>query len=128
VLTKSTEPFHTYAGVPARDVTDKLNFWNPQSIDEKVARMREFVSEFVAAHPNYEGHICVAENASDVANARTGDVIFLRSVEDWSPAVATGVSLFDLSTKTYLKQRSAAEIDWIRWSVGYRARFVPREF
>jgi len=128
VLTTSTEPFHTYAGVPARDVTDKLNFWKPQSIDEKAARVSEFISEFVAMYPQHEGHICVAETASDVVNANAGDVIFLRSVEDWSPAAAAGVSLFDLTTKTYLKQRSAAEIDWIRWSVGYRARFVPRDF
>jgi len=127
VLTKSTEPFHTYAGVPARDVTDKLNFWKPQTLEEKIRRMRDFVSEFVATHPGHEDRIRVAGNASEIADAHAGDVIFVGAVDDWRIAAERRVSLFDLTAKTYLKQRSPTEIDWMRWSVGYRARFVPRE-
>lgn len=55
-----------------------------------------------------------------------GDVVIVGSVEDWGPARAAGVSLFDLGSKTYLKQRSETEIAWIRFTVGFRARFVPR--
>jgi acetyltransferase-like isoleucine patch superfamily enzyme len=127
VLTKSTEPFHTYAGIPARDVTDKLNFWKPQSLDDKVERLRGYLAEFLDNFPQHQGRIDLADGQQAVAAAGKGDVLFLPIVEDWTEAEGRGVSLFDLTTKTYLKQRSTVEIDWIRWSVGYRARFLPRE-
>ena len=124
VLTKSTEPFHTYAGVPAKDVTDKLNFWKDVSAVEKLEMMRHFVSEFQLLDQEMGSRVRIAKNAQDV-RGEPGDVVIAGQVDDWDVARADGVSLFDLRTKCYLKQRSPAETAWIRFTVGYRARFLP---
>src|SRR5437868_1018949 len=62
VLTKSTEPFHTYAGVPARDVTDKLSFWKPQTLEDKVERMRGYIIEFSAEFPQYDDRVRLGDS------------------------------------------------------------------
>lgn len=124
VLTKSAEPFHTYAGVPAKDVTDKLNFWRPMALTDKLAAVRGYVEEFRKADPGNGARVALVETAGDL-DAGEGDVVIAGAVHDWSAARSAGVSLFDLTTKKYLKQRSEAEIAWIRFTVGFRARFVP---
>ena len=47
VLTKSTEENHTYAGVPAKDVTDKLHFWKELSHEEKVLMIQKYPSYYI---------------------------------------------------------------------------------
>lgn len=127
VLTRSTEPFHTYAGVPARDVTDKLFFWKPRSIEDKIESIREYIQEFVCEFPQHGRRIYLFDDERDPEDTQAGDVRIVAKASDWREAKEKGVSLFDLTSKTYLKQRSAVEIDWIRWTVGFRARFLPRE-
>jgi len=128
VLTKSTEPFHTYAGMPAKDVTDKLNFWKKPSQDEKFEMIQGFVKEFIDHHPNHNDAIHAIETFSDAdLQLYSGNVVITPKFTKWQAADKCGVSIFDLTTKTYLKQRSRVEIDWIRWSLGYRARFIPHQ-
>jgi len=126
VLTKSTEPFHTYAGVPAKDVSDKLSFWKDVTQEDKFQMIQGFVKEFLIDRPVHEGVIHAIRSISDEdIGLYSGSVVVTPKFTNWQAADKCGVSVFDLSTKTYLKQRSKVEIDWIRWSVGYRARFVP---
>ncbi len=128
VLTKSTQPFHTYAGVPAKDVTDKLSFWKPLTTDEKWQMLRGYVDEFCAVNPRAAASIAAVETFPDRTVApKKGDVVVAREVADWAPARADGISLFDLSSKTYLKHHTPVEVAWIRFCVGYRARFIPRD-
>lgn len=122
VLTKSTEPFHTYAGIPARDVTDKLNFWKPVTLADKRATMRAYIEEFGTAVPEQKARVRLAD---DLTGAVPGDVVIVAGNPDWAAARAAGVSLFDLESKYYLKQRGAAEVALIQFLVGYRARFIP---
>lgn len=127
VLTKSTEAYHTYAGVPAKDVTDKLSFWKPLSDDEKWEMLLGFVEEFRSSNAAAGASLVTTSRYPDPAlRAETGDVVIAREVTDWAAAEAAGLSLFDLSTKTYLKQRAPAEVAWVRFTNGYRARFIPR--
>ena len=44
-----------------------------------------------------------------------------------SDFVNTKNSIFDLNTKRYIKTRSKIEIDWIKFTVGFRVRFIPWE-
>lgn len=124
VLTKSTEPYHTYAGIPARDVTDRLNFWKSMSSASKVAMMDGFIAEFLRDHHRYEGRLYWMTPA--IARPQAGDVILTKNAPDWELAGRNGASLFDLDSKTYFKQSSELEIAWIKWLVGFRARFIPR--
>ena len=125
-LTKSTEPFHTYAGIPAKDITEKLNFWEKPSQDDKFKMIQGFVKEFIAHQPQYNEEIITIETVTNSdLHMHAGHVVFTSNFTNWETADEHGVSVFDLTTKTYLKQRSKVEIDWIRWSLGYRARFIP---
>lgn len=122
VLTKSTEPFHTYAGVPAKDVTEKLHFWKPVTIQSKVEAMQGFLREFREAQPEHAARVFLQD---DLKGRTRGDVVITAGEADWAGAREAGISLLDLATKNYLKQRSAAEIALLRFLVGYRARFLP---
>lgn len=126
VLTKSTKPFHSYAGVPAKDVSDKLNFWKPISDREKAQMMIGFIADFKSEFPQYSNAIQYAEQFPHGAPDTLGQIVVALTVSDWDAARQSGISLFDISSKTYLKQRSMLEAAWIRWLVGYRARFLPR--
>jgi acetyltransferase-like isoleucine patch superfamily enzyme len=125
VLTRSTEPFHTYAGVPAKDVTEKLGFWRPVTDEDKVAMMEKFAAEFRHAVPDHGARVRIVSGSWDGMQAEAGDVVVAQAVSDWTPARDSGVSLFDLSSKRYLKQSAPAEIAWIKWLAGFRARFLP---
>lgn len=127
VLTKSTQEFHTYAGVPAKDVTDKLNFWEKPSPDEKFKMIKNFIIEFIEANPEYSDQVhAITKPGKDLKDFE-GHLLFTIDFDDWGLAKKYNVSVFDISSKRYLKNGHRVEIDWIRWSMGYRARFVPFE-
>lgn len=56
VITKDMEADHTYAGVPAKDVTDvfgpQFEFRTPE---QKQAKLEEIVETFYKRHPHYRG-------------------------------------------------------------------------
>lgn len=122
VLTKSTEPYHTYAGVPAKDVTDKLGFWKPVNLATKFEAMRGFLAEFAAIQPDSGARVFLQD---DLEGRTAGDVVVTAAEPDWQQARARSISLFDLASKNYLKLRNPAEIALIRFLVGFRARFLP---
>jgi acetyltransferase-like isoleucine patch superfamily enzyme len=126
VLTKSTIPRHTYAGVPAKDVTDKLNFWKVVDINDKKQMLKSFIDEFQNSNPDYTDRIFCASNIKDF-DKNTECLIF--SDSDFSPSDVTGSSntYFNLINKKYTKRRTKIEIDWIKFAIGFRARFIPYE-
>ena len=129
VLTKSTTAFHTYAGVPAKDVTEKINFWKPMEIIEKKDMMKKFVKDFIIENPEYQNSIFFEDNKINLeSNDYTGKVIIQESVKGWKFAKQNDISLFDLKTKRYIKNKTTVEIEWIKWCLGYRARFIPYNF
>ena len=45
---------------------------------------------------------------------------------DWETReIPAQMSVFDLTSKTYSKKRSGIEVDFLKFNVGYRARFLP---
>lgn len=123
VLTKSTEKGHTYAGVPAKDVTDKLSFWKEMSMEDKSEMLVGFTREFVEQYPVHGGKIQIVEGIEGVSI--TEGIVFSKSALDFQSLPSNAISYFDLETKKYRKQRTKIEIDWIKFSVGFRARFIP---
>lgn len=125
VVTKSTRPFHTYAGVPAKDITHKVSFWKKITLDEKSKLIQEFIKEFEKENPNYKGKINFFESEEFILKG-TGNIAVVKKIKDWDKAYSNKQSIFDLYTKQYIKRKTPIEIDWMKFIVGHRARFIPR--
>ncbi len=125
VLTKSTTPFSTFAGVPAKDVTEKLSFWNDISLDDQIKMLDIFINDFYKKYPEYTAKIHLLNNLDEeLIEKNKTDVFILKQVNLFA-YIDNKISIFDLSSKKYIKTRSKLEIDWIMFNVGYRARFIP---
>ena len=94
VVTRNMESNHVYAGVPAKDVTEKTG---PQFVErtvaEKASKLKEFIDEFEFKHPEYRGILMVV---SDPGEMRAGHVCF------------------DVSRRAYTKTYHAAEISFLK--------------
>lgn len=139
VVTKDVAPCSCVGGNPARDLTDKLRPYKELTIDEKYAMMRRFMEEFVCSK---EGMIRT-ENGWRVGKGKNEyEIVFLERVDDKSQQKDTvriiftkknmtegsyrNTTIFDLSTKTYTKTRTFAEIAVIKSLLYAKARFVPQ--
>ena len=126
VLTKSTKAKHTYAGIPAKDVTGKLNFWRELSLDVKFDMLKGFVQEFLEIHPEYEPFILIEPNVDELMEVSDSAIAMFKKVEWQNIDIPINLTVFDLSTKTYKKRNSLIEIAFMRFNVGFKARFTPR--
>jgi acetyltransferase-like isoleucine patch superfamily enzyme len=142
VVSHDVPPEHCVAGAPARDVTDRIQPFKAVTIEEKLALMRRFVGEYVTERhevhePTTDGfEVRCADGRTRVIEVRTAvypgdfadDVEGLVYVADNLRDVRfAGVSVFDLSQKTYAKLGSDFEAGVISFMNSYRARFVPAE-
>ena len=128
VVSKSTEEFHVYSGVPAVDITDKLKGWDTPTPDEKFEMLKKFVGEFLEANPQYTGRVFCPGDAEKLNEAisNTGPVlVFLKQIDGRERFENYPHTFFDLHTKHYTKKRTTIEVDWMKFSIGYRARFIP---
>lgn len=125
VVTKDTLPRHCYGGVPARDLTDQLKPYRNVSLKEKAFMMRGFVREFIESYGKYrDAFDFILRPGVKVRNPAARIVIVERGAPE---PIGDGVSVFSLSDKTYLKQRTEIEEAFMRFMVKARARFVPVE-
>lgn len=112
VVTKDMLPNHTYAGVPAKDVTDKLG---PQfseiSLEEKYQRMLIAREEFYRLHPEHlQPSILVVRSLAEAV--------------DVSPAE---YSIFDVSARNYNRRRTEEEFAFMKYLLGQLYKFFPRD-
>ena len=104
VVTRDMLANHVYAGVPAKDVTDKLGpQFEQRSTEQKAAVLERLVAAFVQQHPEHAGQFVVA-----------------RSAEEFQP----GKCCFDVSRREYTQTYSAAEIAFFRTHVPL-VKFTP---
>lgn len=135
VVTKSTEPYHTYSGIPAQDVTAGLNGWSQPKEDEKFVMLQQFIEEFIVLNPDYAKRVfsfdlscCMQkEKFAETLQVPTPCLLFIKKIERLKDYADLPHSLFDLASKTYLKTRSTIETAWMKFALGYRARFIPEE-
>ena len=126
VVTQDTEPYCTYAGVPAVNITDKLNCWKKIDIDEKYDIAKSYVDQFLNGKPNYRNHIgCLSKIDHDMVSDIKYKVLIVKKLENIKEYINYGISIFDISSKYYIKNRHKIELEWIKFNLGYRARFLP---
>jgi len=104
VVTHDMLPNRIYAGVPAKDVTEKLG---PQfetlTTDQKAARLQRIVDAFLEPRPEYRDQLVVARGASERR---------------------PGVCSLDVSTRTYTRTYSEAEVAFFKAHVPL-VKFTP---
>ncbi len=130
IVTKDTLPYKTYSGNPARDVSDKLPAWKKLTEKDKIEMMQTFISGFKNAFPKHADYIHFVEGKNGesfigkLKNGGEGSVVISDEM-NLADFTKTKVTIFDIRTKTYLKRRSEIEIDWIKFNLGFRSRFIP---
>lgn len=104
VVVKDMEANHVYAGVPAKDVTDRMG---PQfeaiDVEEKARRMRAKIDEFISRNPEYTGRFRVVTSPADMDES---------------------LCCFDVSTRTYNKRYDEAEVAFLKTTVPL-VKFTP---
>lgn len=132
IITKDTIEGHTYSGIPAIDISEKLPAWKQMSIDKKMSLAKQILNEFIENFKNIGNNIHLLDsNTPNFINTLNKlleleeyQVIIINKV-DLEKYIETKHSIFDLTSKLYLKRRTSVEIDFIKFNVGYRARFIP---
>lgn len=108
VITRDMAPDHTYAGVPATDVTERVG---PQftrtSIEFRIQYMRDRIEGFSASHPR-----------------KILDRVAVVTTADELKAVPEDVLAFNVGDRTYTKGRAEFEHSLMRHLLP-EAKFVP---
>ena len=127
VLAKDTKEYHLYAGIPARDITEKIKPYKRLSLNEKYKLMKKFVKEFYEKNPQFTNKIFMFNNPKyvkeDMPN-KDSIIIFKDASGKFN---LKNNSVFDIKTKMYKKVRSEIEIDFIKQNLGHNFRFIPYE-
>lgn len=150
VVTKDTLEARAYSGIPAKDITDKVPVYRTVSLSEKYTLMNRFMMEFMASFEGgrettvttygEDGTLFIAKGlgsilllkqwdgkASSDFNTNLDLPMVVVCLENKSATIDKVVSIFDLRTKLYTKNRTSIEIEFIKFMKGFRARFVPSE-
>ncbi|HAX97181.1 MAG TPA: hypothetical protein DCY35_11800 [Prolixibacteraceae bacterium] len=141
VVTKDVLPGHCVSGNPAVDITQKITPYRDVTVQEKYTKMKEFVHDFASTRKTvgtkksdncwvlsneqgpYEIHFIPILKNEDIPS----DMISLIITEnDQTTLQLEKTTIFDMATKVYKKTRTKAEIEFIRFLVSYRARFLPK--
>lgn len=95
VVTHDMLPNHVYGGTPAKDLTDKMGpQFETRTVEQKAATLRDLILEYEWIHPEQRGQLVVVHDISEVlGDERT---------------------YFDVSTRTYTRTHSAAEVGFLK--------------
>lgn len=121
VVTENTEPLLVYGGTPAKPV-DVIG-WGRISVDEKMEMMLKFAREFIEQKG---GELKVFNEGKCLIIKRDGQSL-LFGIHPKPEVSKPNVTYFHMTTKTYTKKLTDLEIEFMRWAIGYRARFIPEE-
>ena len=106
VVTKDMEENHVYAGVPAKDVTEKMGAQFKKDIDpiEKKATMEQHLKDFLKTHKPKNNRIKIVEKL-DPNNKH--------------------ISQFSITERSYIKNLYPEEVEFIRFLLPIKAKFLP---
>ena len=102
VITDDMLPNTLYGGVPARDMTDKMGRpFEPVTIENKLHKMKQYVEQ---------------------SGINPDAVRIVRSINDIED---DGRSYFAVDTRQYLKLSTTDEVNFMKYLLPQRAKFVP---
>jgi acetyltransferase-like isoleucine patch superfamily enzyme len=144
VLTKDAPAGTCFGGVPAADISDKVKTYRTVTIEEQFRMMKDFAAEFLERE--YPGnHLRKGEGDYEVRpdysesfrlllrwELRDEDIEGLGkavavAVRDRTTRSRSGVSVFDITKRTYTKWFTEPEIKFMWFMNDSRARFKPVE-
>ncbi len=103
VVTKDMKENRVYAGTPARDISDKIgNQFNLNSLEVKSRKMKEYLA------------------ASKINGTK---IEIVDSIEMFE--YGSDVTYFDVSTRTYTKKNGLEEIEFMKYLLPEKAKFIP---
>ena len=146
VLTKDAPPGSCFGGVPAADISDKVETYRKVAIGEQFNMMRDFAAEFLAMEnpgrhaargeggfevgPEADGppalRLLLKWELTDSDLAGEGDALLV-TVVDRTTKSRPGATVFDLQNRTYTKWFTEPEIKFMWFMNDSRARFNPVE-
>jgi len=99
VITKDMEANHVYAGVPAKDVTDKTGpQFSQVTIEDKFIILSKKLKEFHSFYPQFPKETIKIVKSMKEAKQLTNDI-----------------TIFDISSRTYNKRRTPEEVAFIKF-------------
>jgi hypothetical protein len=114
----------------AKNVSDKLSDWIKETIQDKFSILKQFVKEFIDANLIYASKIRFVSKTnlqiisiSDTFNSISAPQIFIFETVNLVEVNNTKHTLLDFTIK--IKRRMKLEIDFIKFNLVYRARFIP---
>ena len=110
VVTKDTKPWTCYGGIPAREIN--IIPWGKPSLKKQLLMMEHFVNEFINLKPKYRNTF--NKSIEIVLNEKQADIHSAKSI-------------FCIEDRKYLKHMTGIEIEFMKFLVSYRAKFVPYE-
>jgi acetyltransferase-like isoleucine patch superfamily enzyme len=103
VITKDMKSNEIYAGSPAKSISDKIGFqFSEVTIADKKAKMIEYLNDF---DPNIK-NIKIVTNLDNIL-------------------IDKNISYFNVSDRTYTKRLTKSEIDFMKFLLPAKAKFVP---
>jgi acetyltransferase-like isoleucine patch superfamily enzyme len=143
VLTKDAPAGSCFGGVPAADISSKVQTYRDVTIEEQFQMMKEFVDGFLAQE--YPGaYSSNGDGDYEVRGVDGGFRLLMRwelrdrdiemagralvvTVEDRTTKSVRGTSVFDLKNRTYTKWFTEPEVKFMWYMNDSRARFNPVE-
>lgn len=105
VITKNMEGNHIYAGVPAKDMTKCFGTqFKEVDMDEKYLQMEEYLNEFLTHYNPGKNRIRIVKELN---------------------TNQTHLSQFSLSERTYIKNLYPEEVQFMRFLLPTKAKFLP---
>jgi len=102
VVTRNMEQNRVYAGVPAKDITEKVGpQFEETSLEQKLKLMEKYLNDF------------------------GGDVDEIKIVADVPLFPTDNVSYFAVATREYTKTNSEMEVEFMKFLLPEKAKFVP---
>jgi acetyltransferase-like isoleucine patch superfamily enzyme len=140
LVAKNIPSNHCVAGVPAKDITDKIEPYRMITLEDKFQMLRGFIQEFLRTrypdafattptgflikHDGHQFEIAFMEVADDQQIREDGNKIIVAK-RNLSKRDYKFVTIFDLERREYTKHLTDLEIELVSFLLSYRARFTP---
>ena len=105
-ITRDMEPNTIYAGVPAKDMTEKMGRpWEERPLGERLNMFNEHLQTYMRETGQYDLPIV--------------------GVTEFPAMRDSSITYFNVATRTYTKRTTYEERNFMRWFTSWRGRFLP---